>query len=488
MKKGYVSQAVPRYRLFTEEQIREIHLATLDVLETVGVRVLHEGGIQLLKEHGCRVENENVVHFPNWLVEACLHSAPRRVTLYNRKGEEAMRLEGYNNYFGLGTDLIYTIDVHTGKMRPSVLQDVANAARVVDACKDIDFTASFALPGDVPVNSMYMHCVKTMMENTLKPIFFTAAGKEDLEYILRMAEAVSGSEQALREKPFLIHYSEPTSPLSHSYGAVNKLFLCAEKGIPINYTTGALLGGTLPVTLAGAIVQANAEILSGIVLHQLKSKGAPIITGWVTAPMDMRTTTILYGAPELRLGNSAFAEMLHHYGIPMWSTVGSDANSMDEQAAYENAFGTLLSALDGANLIHDVGYMGQGKIGNPAMIVMGDEMISYTRRLLRGFEISWDKIGLENIRQAGPNGHYLDKQHTLDNFRGELWRSSIANREMLDPWMEKGSIDYGEAARRKALKILETHQVEPLPKDVAEKVNALAAEADKVLAKVQFIA
>ena len=138
--------------------------------------------VQLLSESGCQIEENNIVRIPNWLVEECIRSAPSRITMYNRKGEEAMRLEGRNIHFGLGTDLIRTWDLKTGDLRDSVLQDVRNAARVSDYCEEVDFIASFALPSDVPTNLMYINCVKAMIENSTKPIFFTAAGKEDLAY------------------------------------------------------------------------------------------------------------------------------------------------------------------------------------------------------------------------------------------------------------------------------------------------------------------
>ena len=137
-----------------------IHHATLEILETVGVRVAHDEALQLLRDRGCRIKGEDIVLIPNWLVEQAIRRAPSAVTIYNRIGQEAMRLEGRNNYYGLGTDLIRTQDVRTGAIRPSVLQDVINAARVSDACPNIDFIASFALPGDVPTNIMYVACVK----------------------------------------------------------------------------------------------------------------------------------------------------------------------------------------------------------------------------------------------------------------------------------------------------------------------------------------
>jgi trimethylamine--corrinoid protein Co-methyltransferase len=487
MNSGFRTQCVPSYRLLTEEQIQEIHRASLEVLETVGVRLLHAEAVELLRDAGCRVQGSNVVQIPNWLVEECIRSAPSRITVYNQDGTEAMRLEGRNIHFGLGTDLISTQDLETGETRPTRLQDVVNAARVADYCQEIDFIASFGLPHDVPTNSMYLECARAMMENSNKPIFFTAGGEEDLAVIIEMAAAVAGGEQALHEKPFLIHYSEPTAPLTHSYNAVRKVFLCAEKGIPINYTPGDIMGASAVVTLAGGIVQATAEALSGIVLHQVRVKGAPIISGFVLTPLDMRKGTTCYGAPDFRLTNSAFADIFHYYGLPIWSTVGSDAHCLDAQAAMEHAFSTLLAALDGANLIHDVGYLGQGLLSNPASIVMCSEIISYVKRIVRGFDLSREKMAVDVIRQVGPGGHFLTQMHTKVHFQEEIWQAKYMNRDSPDPWAKKGGPRYEQVVTQKARDILQTYQPQPLPDNVRHRLAEIAGQAEAKLAEIQFI-
>lgn len=488
MNSGFRSQCVPSYRLLTEEQIKELHLATLDLLAGVGVRVLCEEGVELLRRAGCQVRDHNIVLIPPRLVEKCIRSAPPSVPIYNRKGEMAMRLEGRKIYFGMGTDLIMTYDIDTGELRPSVLQDVRNMARLADYCEHIDFLASMALPHDVPTNAMYVECFKAQLENSTKPIFFTAGGSEDLSFILQIAEAVAGGAEALRAKPFLVHYSEPTPPLTHSYGAVRKLFLCAERGIPICYPPGLLMGGSGPVTLAGALVQANAEALSGVVLHQLKAKGSPIISGLAAVTMDMSTSTFCYGAPEFRLTNSAFADLYHWYGLPMWSTVGTDSHTFDQQAAIEHSIATLMAALDGANLIHDVGYLGQGLIGHPAMPLMGNELISYTKRILRGFEITEDTLALDAIERVGPGGHYLADEHTYRHFRQELWQPMFLNRDDPDTWTNKGRKTYGDRVLLEARRVLETHHPEPLPAEVAKTVEDIALQARDALAGIHFTA
>ncbi len=488
MNDGFKTLCRPSFRLLTENQIRKIHLATLEILDTIGIRVPHNEGVQLLEDAGCQVKEDNIVQIPNWLVEESICNAPSGITLYNRNGEEAMRLEGRNIYFGTGTDLLRTIDLNTGEMRLTVLQDVANAAIVSDYSKNVDFIASFGLPSDVPSNLQYFKNVKTMMENSIKSIFFTAAGKEDLSYIIEMAETIAGGEEAHRDKPFLIHYSEPTPPLTHSYGAVSKVLLCAEKGVPICYPPGALLGASCPVTIAGGLAQTNAEALSGVVLHQLKKKGAPIISGLGAVPLDMRTAVFSYGAPETRLANSAFADMYHYYNIPMWSTVGSDAHCLDQQAGMEHAFGTLMAALDGANLIHDIGYLGQGLLGNPASIVMCDEIIAYVKRVVRGFDIDRETLAIDVIRKVGSGRDYLAEEHTLKHFREEIWQPLYLNRDDPESWVKKGSKTYGEKVKAKTLKILETHKVPPLSEEILQKLKKIDKKAEDELMKIKFAA
>jgi trimethylamine--corrinoid protein Co-methyltransferase len=154
----------------------------------------------------------------------------------------------------------------------------------------------------------------------------------------------------------------------------------------------------------------------------------------------------------------------------------------------EHAFGTLMAALDGANLIHDIGYLGQGLLGNPAAIVMCDEIISYVKRIIRGFDVSREKIGIEIIQKVRPGGSFLTQRHTANHFRQELWLPKFSNRDTPKAWMEKGSKSYEEIVIQKALDILETYQPEPLPEDVQRKINEIARKAKEELADVQFVA
>lgn len=480
--------ARPQYRLLDADQIDLIHGAVLELLETVGVRVLHPEAVELLRAAGCRVEGENRARIPATLVEASIRSAPSAVTIYNRLGEPAMQLEGRNLHFGLGTDLLRTVDLDTGATRLSVLEDVARAARVADACAEIDFIASFALPCDVPTNTMYIECFRAELANSTKPIFFTAACDKDLAYIIDMAQRVAGGADALRRKPFLINYSEPTPPLTHSFGAVSKLFMCADAGAPICYTPAAMLGASAPVTIAAGLVQTAAEALSGVVMHQLRAPGAPIISGLGLPLLDLRTACVSYAAPELRLSNSAYIDLFHHYGLPVWSTTGSDAHCLDEQAAMEHAWAILMACLDGANLVHDVGYLGQGLLGSPASIVMCNEIISYARRVGNGFSLSADALGLEAIRDVGPGGNYLAHEHTLRHFRKTIWQPQALNRSDPDAWRSQGGLPYRERIIAKTKGILRQHRPVPLDSAVAYDLDDLVRDARASLENEVFVA
>lgn len=480
-------QCSPHLRMLTDAQMTRLHQASMEILATIGIRVNHQEGVRVLRDAGCKVKDDNLVLIPETLVEESIRSAPSCITMFNRKGDVAMRLEGYNSYFGLGTDLIQTYDLQTNALRPSCLQDVVNAARVVDYCSDIDFAASYALPQDVPTNTMYIESFRALVKNTVKPIFFTAAGREDLATIFDMAAAVAGGRDALRKKPFLIHYAETQSPLTHSQSGVDKLFLCADNGLPVNYTQGMLAGASGPVTLAGAIAVANAEALSGVVLHQVRAPGAPIVTGLTVVPLDMRTTIFSYGAPEYRLTDAAYTHLYHHYHLPQWGTAGcSDSNILDQQAAAEAAISILMSALSGANLIHDIGYLGQGLIGNPAAIVMCDELISYVRRLLQGIVLDDETIPMDLIRTLGPGGSYLAEGHTAQHHRREFWRPRLFNRHSPDAWLAKGGEGYGEAVSRKTRDILSSHRPDPLPEAVSQAVDEIAGRAEQALAGRSF--
>jgi trimethylamine---corrinoid protein Co-methyltransferase len=453
-RSNYSQQLSPQLKWFSTDQLEAIHSATIDVLERRGVRVNHPGSVKLLKEAGCLV-HDNDVKIPGWLIEEAIRSAPSKINVYNREGLPALSLESNRTYYGTGSDLPFHLDLETGKRRGSVKADIVNTARLLESLSGYDFAMSNAIPGDCPAEQGDLHQFAALVLNCAKPIIFTSFNEENTRKIIEMAIAVAESAENLRSRPFLILYTEPISPLVHTEDGVAKMLACIDYNIPVIYTPGVVAGGTCPVTKAGTIVQMNAESLSGLLIAQLKKKGAPIIIGGGATPMEMQTTATLYGSPDAAMNYCAMTELARFYGLPNFTEAGcSNAPLPDAQAGMEAALGLLLNQLCGANLVHDVGYLDGGKTGSLPFLVMCDDFISAVRHIGAGIEVNSDTLATDAIVEVGPAGHFLATEHTMKHFRREIWMPTVFNRMMFETWQQLGSKDCFELAREKALAIL----------------------------------
>lgn len=474
-----ISSAPSGYRMFTDAQLEEIHLATLEVLRRTGVRVLEAESLALLRDAGCIITDETLVRFPPGLVEEALRSVPSRVVLCDRTGEPRMHLEGHRTYFGTGSDLPNTRDLETGERRPSLLSDVEQVARLVDALPNLDFLMSMALPLDMPIQTSDRRSFLAMIANTVKPVVFTAWDEKGLADIIEMAELVAGGPEELSLKPFLLAYLEPTSPLRHSEVVLRKVLKMVDHGLPFVYAPGPIDGASAPVTQAGALATTNAEVMSGMVIAQLRRPGAPFVWGCGSGPLDMRTMVVTYSSPEFMLNCMGMAELGHYYyNVPVWGFAGcSDSKLADMQAGIESALWILSAALSGNNLVHDVGYIESGLTCSYEMIVMGDEIISFVRRLMGGIQINPETLALDTIDRVGPGGDYMGDPHTARHFR-EVWYPRLFDRRAYHAWTEAGEPTAVKTANQVAREILATHIPEPLPAETLAGLHAIIARAD----------
>jgi trimethylamine--corrinoid protein Co-methyltransferase len=352
---------------------------------------------------------------------------------------------------------------------------VIDATRVCDALTNIDFLMSFSIASDLPQDTADRQQMRAMLMNSVKPILFVTTEFEGCVDAIRMAEAVMGGAEALRRNPLCACYINVTHPMRHNQEALQKLLFLAGKGLPTTYTPVVLRGATGPVTPAGAIALANAGELAGLVLAQLKREGAPVIlTGGVNDMLDMRTTVDAYADPNNRV---MLVELAHRYDLPIFGLTGcSDSKLPDEQAAAEAAFSILLETLAGAQMAHDVGYLEGGMSNSIEQIVICDELIEYTKRVMHPLEISDETLALDLIHETGPDGNYLSSDHTLKHYK-EDWYPRLFDRRNYEDWLRAGAKTLRQRAREKALKLLETHQPEPLPADVQAQIDAIAFNA-----------
>jgi len=465
------------FRILADDQCEQITLAAFEVLERVGAQFLDPQAVHLLRSAGCVVTDDARVRFPAGLLRQALSTTPRRFTLFSRTGEPTIRVEPNCAYFGPGPTCPNFIDPTTGERRPFVKQDAALTARACDALENIDYVMSLGNISDCPPDAADVHEFDAMVRETTKPIMSWSFSLARLRQIHRMAAAVKGSADAYAREPFMIFYAEPSSPLKHTGEAVQKLMYCAEHHIPLVYTPCPIAGGTAPATMAGILVQNLAETLSGVVLSQLVRKGAPIVVGGVVSILDMHTTILCYGAPELALLSAAATEIARYLGLPMFSTAGcTDAKCLDEQSAVEATFSILVAALSGANFIHDVGFIESAMTGSLEQLVMCDELIGMARHLARGIRVDAETLAVDAIAEAVDSGDFLALDHTARHFREQFWFPKTMDRLRHGEWVGAGRQTMGDRVRARMRAILKSHRAPALDPRAAAQFDKIVDE------------
>ena len=469
----------PQFAVLSDTQLQDIHLAALEVLRRIGIRFHHQEAVEMLKEAGAFVSDGNLVKFPARMVEDAVASTPGRIILCDRDGEPAVFLEGTKVYFGTGSDCLNLLDPETGEHRKFTQTDLINSYHLCDALPNIHFVMSNGIPSDVDPALLYDVQMALMLEHTTKPIVFVTNDRAGCQRAIDMAAAVVGGHEALVEQQHILLYSEPSSPLQQSETAVDKLLLMAEYQLPVVHSPGPLMGGTAPITMASGLVMSLAEILSGLVVHQLRRWGAPFVFGAGLHHMDMGAAQICYASPEFQLTKAAIAQLGRWYGLPTWGYAGcSDAKVMDEQAALEALLSVLMAKFSGANLIHDVGYMESGLTLSYEMIVLTDELVALTDHIMKGIEVDDDTLMLDELDRVGPGGHFMDTEQTLKRFR-DFWFPSLLDRKRRPQWLEAGATTLGQRLKARVKEIIKEHQPKPLDPDKKQRVQEILAQADR---------
>ena len=468
MRSNYIHFGSPQFRLLSDKQIEELHLATLQILERTGVAFECQEAIDILGEAGADVSDPNRVKIPSYLVEQALRTAPKTITIYTRDGEPAMVLNGTGTHFIGVTDCPEYLDPYIRKRRTCYVEDIADMARVVDALPNIEGVMTGGAHPTVPGTIGDRVSLLQFVLNSSKPIACSIIDISSLREMIEVCSIIAGGEEQLRKKPFFIGSSEPVTPLTQGKDPMEQSLLCAEKGIPNYPYSMPMAGATTPATFPAVLAIPNAEVLSQLVVIQLKRPGAPVIYGSMPNCMEMRTTIYPYGAPELSFLVAALTELCHYYKLPMLGTAGcTDADVVGAQAAAEATYQVLMSALSGADFVHDVGLMYHGLLASPELMVFCNEIIDMVNVSMGGIEINEETLPLDLIERIGPRGNYISEKHTLKHFR-KFWVPKIFDRSVVKG---EGAKNCEDLLNEKTIKIMETHQPKPLPEDVLKELN-----------------
>jgi trimethylamine--corrinoid protein Co-methyltransferase len=461
----------------------ELHAATLRVLERTGLLVQEPEALKLLHAAGARVDGD-LVRIPERLVERAFSTVPHSVSLYNRAGAEVIRCEGWNRYYGPGSDCMWCHDHRTGTRRRAVLQDVRDAALVTDACAHLDFAMSLFSPSDVTAELMDRYQMKEMLSHTTKPVVYVTLG-DDRAHLdaTAMAEAAAGGAEALEQRPLAACYKNTLFPLVHNREAVRTLLDLSARGLPIMYSPVSTAGTVAPMTVLGSLVVVNAGVLAGLVINQLVREGAPYIAiGWAGEAMDMRTMVDAFAWPDHR---AVYSSLLHWYGLPMWTLGGvTESKLPDQQAAAEAALTIMADAVSGGHMIHDLGFMESAYTGSLTQLVLCDDIAGWVEHFLAPVEVTDEALGLDVIEEVGPGGLFLKHKHTRRHAR-ERFSGRVFDRRSRQEWEAGGpaggGADATQVAAARVDEILAGHRPEPLAQEEAAAMRAVIEAAEKRL-------
>ena len=461
-----------RLTFLTGSEIEAVHTASLKVLEKAVVKVNNGQALKLLMDNGCTVDGD-VVHMPPSLVEETIKRAPASFDLYTREADEAYTVGGDNVIYNPGSAAIFFIDRETGEMRRADARDFKELVRLTDALEHIHAQSTAMVPADVPDQISDLYRLYVILKNSSKPIVTGAFTKEGLIDMKNMLDAVAG--EGLAEAPRAIFDCCPSSPLMWSDVTCQNLLDCAEHGIPAEIIPAPQMGATSPVTIAGTIVEANAEFLSGAVISQLAKPGSPIVYGGSPSVFDMRHCTARLGAVEAVMAACAFAEMGKHYGVPTHGYLGlSDSKAVDAQSSFESGMGILLAAMARVNVVSGPGMQASENCQSLEKLVIDNELCGAAYRLIDGIRVDEETLAAEIISKVGPGGHFLAEKHTRDHHMKERHMpSDVIDRLSPDAWTKAGSKDATRRAKEIADETLREHTPKPLPKHSEERLETV---------------
>jgi trimethylamine--corrinoid protein Co-methyltransferase len=461
-------------RVWDDDACRRVHEASLTLLARTGVDMKDEHARELCAAAGSVVDGRRV-RFPEELVRQALASAPRAWTLRPRGGETApLELRDGAGYFGSGPDCLYVSDPETGERRRALLADVEAAARVAEALPNVDFVMSMALPDDVANEVVDVTQFAAMLRGTRKPIVVSSPFGGETLYTMREMAAACGEAGSFA----CLAMSSP--PLQLDDVCCTKALACADLDIPLVLAPSVSAGAQGPASLSACVAVANAEVLAGLVVHQLGKAGAPFVMGVGTGVMNMQHAVEVYNSPGVFLGNQAQLDLIRWYGLPSWHYAGhSDSKTLDEQWALELGVATIMGALSRATLLHDVGYLESGLQSALEGLVLGDEVAGYARALLDELPVDDEALAIAEVEAIGPGGNHLGTKMTRRHFR-DFWRASLTDQSTYDRWSAGGGQTLLERVRVRVAEILAADPPFALDDETSRRIDALAAGGDRV--------
>lgn len=309
--------------VFTDDELYEIHLATLEVMKNTGVFVEDQDAREIFDGGGAEVDHNNrIVKIPSHVVEDAIRSAPSSFHAYGRIPESDIILEDKRVSFTNFGEGIMFIDPQTGELRDTTKADIELAATIIDYLPHVETYERCMCSHDKPPQVQALHNAEASLTHTTKHHWLGPVNRYQARKIVEMLIAIAGSQEKLRKRPLLSFVSCPVSPLKLPKDHCEIIMEAAQNGLGLNVIGMAMSGGSSPVHLAGTLVSQNCEVLSSLVLNQLVRKGSPFVYGSSTCAMDLQRATAAVGSPELAMISAAVARLARYYSLPCFVAGG----------------------------------------------------------------------------------------------------------------------------------------------------------------------
>jgi len=466
-----------RGQYHTAEQLDRLKQATLDILETVGVRFQSPKALDLLEQAGAGVDRATeVAKLPPALVLEAMATAPRRFALGARYAGCDIAVGDGRTYCttdGCGVEII---DFETRQRRQSTKADLADITRLQDALSSISFWWPTLSAGDCGETAQ-LHELDAGWNNTVKHLQGMVNGEREARYAVEMATVIAGSAEELRRRPVLSDLIGTISPLVVDKDAIEAALVFAAAGVPVTWVTMPTLGTTAPATKAGAFALGSAELVAATVVLQLASPGAPVLHSTMQSFADPRTGNFVSFPLDGR-ARALGTELAHHWGVPSESAAcGTDSPAPGTwQAGVEEALDFVQAAQEGSELLPSIGLVNVYTLFYPEHLILGDDIYRRARYAVMDIDFDDESLALDAIAEVGPGGHFLGNRHTRRHMR-EAVLPAITHQVAPDGTSREPL----EVARERAEALWRDYRPEPLEEDKAAELARILAAADAEL-------
>jgi len=473
-----------RLSVIQSDDVERIHERSLKVLEETGIVVHYPPALELLAREGAAVDEERqLVRIPPHLVKRALESAPREVTVHGQSDvvRDCLLVLDGRRYGRTPTGLNCIVDHGTVQRRPVIAEDVVNWTRVIHELPHIHIAGSLCDQQE-PTTSAEVRCLARMLPHTDKPLMFSAFSGEGMRWLGRIMEVV---QDKARQPRFMV-LSSVNSPLVYGWGQCEAAMVSAEVGIPVCFNSSAVSGVTAPVTLAGAVVQINAEMLAALTIIQLHRPGAAVVYAAHPMAMDMKSGMSSISTAEVGLMSAACVDLGRYYGLPTSANgLCTDTCAPDPMATLEKWTCGYLPAMAGANVNGGAGSLACVGSVSLEQLVIDDDLYGHLHRHGQGIEVDEESLAAGVIDAVGPGRAFLMEDHTLAHFRTEHYSSPLANRLNAPAWEAAGGVDVIDRAAERVRAILAQPAESFLTEEQTREIGDLVDSAEEALRSLE---